>query len=63
MYNRTVERIQELEQDGSIFVIRPKVALNIGRLEKNVENVRRVYEIGRADAMKCLEKLRTWLSE
>ena len=63
MYNRTVERIQELEQDGSIFVIRPKEALNIGRLERNVENVRRVYEIGRADAMECLEKLRTWLSE
>lgn len=63
MYNRTVERIQELEQEGSIFVIRPREALNIGRLERNVENVRRVYETGRADAVQCLANLKKWLSE
>ena len=63
MYNRTVERIQELEQEGSIFVIRPREALNIGRLERNMENVRRVYETGRADAVQCLANLKKWLAE
>ena len=63
VYNRTVEQILKLEQEGSIFVIRPKQPLNIGRLEKNPENVQRVYEIGYADGKKYLERLRAWMSE
>jgi predicted patatin/cPLA2 family phospholipase len=63
MYNGTVERIRELEQDGSVFVIRPKHALNIGRLERDKAKVRQVYDIGRADALECLEQLKNWLSE
>lgn len=63
VYNRTVEQILKLEQEGSIFVIRPEQPLNIGRLEKNPENVQRVYEIGYADGKKYLERLRAWMSE
>ncbi len=61
-YNRTVERIVEMEKEGSVFVIRPESSLNIGRLEKNPENVQRVYDIGRADALKYMDDLRCWLT-
>ena len=63
MYNRTVEQILKLEQEGSIFVIRPEQPLNIGRLEKNPENVQRVYDIGYADGKKYVERLQAWMSE
>ena len=63
VYNRTVEQILKLEQEGSIFVIRPKQPLNIGRLEKNPENVQRVYDIGYADGKKYVEDLLKWMGQ
>lgn len=62
-YNQTTEIIAELERAGDIFVIRPENALEIGRMEKNPDNVQRVYDIGRADAEKCIERLRCWLTK
>ena len=63
VYNRTVEQILKLEQEGRIFVIRPEQPLNIGRLEKNPENVQRVYDIGYVDGKKYLESLVKWMEQ
>lgn len=62
-YNQTAEMIRQLEEAGEIFVIRPEKALEIGRMEKDPANVERVYHIGRADALRHLERLRRWLEE
>ena len=62
-YNRTVERILELEKEGRIFVIRPAQPLNIGRMEKDPENVQRVYDIGYADGKKYLQDMLTWMQK
>ena len=62
-YNQTTEIIAELGRAGDIFVIRPEKALEIGRMEKDPDNVQRVYDIGRADAEKCIEGLRCWLTK
>lgn len=62
-YNQTTEIIAELGRAGDIFVIRPEKALEIGRMEKDPDNVQRVYDIGRADAEKCIERLRCWLTK
>lgn len=61
VYNRTMERIEKMEKAGTIFVIRPKQALEIGRFEKNPENVQKVYDIGYADAQKQMKALQKWL--
>lgn len=61
-YNQTVDRIVELEKEGRIFVIRPDEPLNIGRMEKDPENVQRVYDIGRADGQRYLDKMLEWLN-
>ena len=61
-YNETVERIQELEKAGAIFVIRPDSALEVGRLEKDPEKVQLVYNRGRADAIACMDRLKEWLN-
>lgn len=62
MYNAQVERIAELEQEGSVFVIRPEKPLSIGRLENDVDKVQQVYDQGRADAEKSLAALQTFLA-
>lgn len=61
-YNRTVEKIQNLEKEGEIFVIRPKEPLNIGRLESDPEEIQRVYDVGRADATAALARMKEWMS-
>ena len=62
-YNRQVERILELEKEGSIFAIRPSQPPAIGRMEKDPEKVLRHYNRGREDAMYCLPALREWLQK
>lgn len=62
-YNRTIERIIELEKEGRIFVIRPAQPLNIGRMEKDPENVQRVYDIGCKDGQKYLADMLKWMQQ
>lgn len=63
MYNKTVEQIFKLEKAGSIFVIRPQEPLDIGRLEKNPENLQRVYDIGYKQAKNILSDMTKWIAE
>lgn len=59
-YNACLGRISELERAGEIFVIRPSEPLNIGRLEKDPEEIERVYNIGRTDAERRLKDMIEW---
>lgn len=63
MYNNTVEHILELEKKGKIFVIRPESPLSIGRLEKNPDNLQKIYDIGFKDAANILYDMKKWISE
>ena len=60
-YNEDIEAIREREKEGKALVIRPKESLNIGKIEKDPEELRRVYEIGRKEAEKNLDKIREFL--
>ena len=62
IYNETVEFIREEEQKGSVFVIRPSVALDIGRMESDPAKIRQTYDIGRSGAEKLIGKLKNWLT-
>lgn len=62
-YNRQLATLKLLERSGSVFVIRPKASLNIGRLENNPEKVQSIYGLGRADALETLEQLNAWLKK
>ena len=63
MYNETLEYIKEREESGSIFVIRPDEPLAIGRMEKDPQNLKRVYEIGRKTALENLDKIFKYLKD
>lgn len=61
IYNKTIERILELEKNGDIFVIRPSAPLEAGRMEKDPEKVQMTYEAGYQDAMMQMRALKNWL--
>lgn len=50
MYNRQTALVKKLEEAGEIISIRPTKSLKIGRMEKNVENIELMYQLGRNDA-------------
>ena len=60
-YNRTVDRILELEKEGSVFAIRPSTPPGIGRMEKDPQKVRALYDQGRVDALNRIQELKAWL--
>ena len=61
MYNRTMEYIEQGEKEGRIFVIRPKRDLNVSRLEKDVEKLKKVYEKGYLAAREEYENILKFL--
>ncbi len=62
-YNRQVERVLELEREGKVFVIRPSMPPAIGRMEKDPEKVRDLYQMGREDALRAMDTLKSWMTE
>ena len=60
-YNETLSCISMLEQAGKDYVIRPPIPLEIGAMERDPDQLRRVYETGRAVAQIQVEKIRDFL--
>ncbi|MBO4919236.1 MAG: patatin family protein, partial [Erysipelotrichaceae bacterium] len=60
-YNEETAEIRKDELAGKILVIRPPEPLNIGKTEKDPDELRRVYEIGRKEAEKRLEEIKKFL--
>lgn len=60
-YNETMEKIEQMEKDGKVLVIRPEMALNIGRLENNPEKTQEIYDVGYQDGLKVMNKIKVFL--
>lgn len=60
VYQKQMEDVLRKEASGEVFVIRPSQSLKIGRLEKNPEEVQRIYDLGRKDALSYMESLKEW---
>ncbi|HDX1191740.1 TPA: patatin family protein [Pasteurella multocida] len=61
-YNDTVEEIIRLNNNKDIFVIRPSITLPISRIEKDVEKVQAMYDLGITDAKREMAALKAFLS-
>ena len=62
-YNRTLDYIRSREEAGEAFVIRPPQTLPAGRLEHDPEKLQATYDIGRQEALACLDGLREFLKQ
>ena len=56
MYNEQKRYVREKEEKGEIEVIRPLAPLNISSVETDEKELERVYQLGRAEALKYLNK-------
>ena len=61
-YNETVEKIIDMENKKEIFVIRPSKDLKIKRIEKDVDKLQAMYDLGVSDCKKQLEKLKEYIN-
>lgn len=62
-YNDVLNYIRKREVQGKMLVIRPPYPLEIGTMEKDPQELRRVYQIGVKEAKKNLQAIKTYLSE
>ena len=61
-YNDTLRFIEGQVAHGRAFVIRPKEANDIGRIEKDRKKLEKLYELGYEDAKACYEDMMKFLN-
>jgi len=61
MYNKTLRYIEYLEKKGEVLVIKPSRDLHVKRTEKNIDNIKRLYKLGRYDARNIMESLKDFI--
>ncbi|MCR5292027.1 MAG: patatin family protein [Eubacterium sp.] len=62
-YNKTLKHIEELEKAGEVLVIRPSRDLGVSRTEKNIESIKRMYKLGRFDAINMMDRIKEYVKE
>lgn len=62
-YNKTLDWIEEEEDKGNIFVIRPTNTLAVDRVEKNPRKLDALYREGYADAEKIYKDLKEYVEK
>ncbi len=60
-YNETVEKIIDMENKKEIFVIRPSKDLKLKRIEKDIDKLQAMYDLGISDCNKCLNSLKEYI--
>ena len=62
MYNEELDKIESLENDNKIFVIRPSRKVNIKRIEKDSSKIQEMYDLGYEDMSEKLKELNRYLN-
>lgn len=62
-YNRELDEIKRLQAEGEVLVIKPSRYIKIRRIERNAERIKEMYELGRQDAVRQLDAVRTYLEQ
>lgn len=60
-YNKTLDLIKKYENEGKIIVFRPSRDLKVARVEKNIEKLKAIYELGVKDCTSKLEEVKKYL--
>ncbi len=62
-YNETLSYLERQRQNGQAFVIRPARANDVGRIERDTEKLKALYEEGYRDAEGCYDRLMEYLEQ
>lgn len=60
-YNKSVEKIIDMENKKEIFVIRPSKTIKMKRIERNTEKLQEMYDLGIEDCKNRLKDLKKFL--
>ena len=60
-YNKSLADLAELERAGRVFVIRPSASVRMPMIVRDPEVLDRAYRLGREDAERSLDALRSYL--
>ena len=63
VYNETMDTIEQLEKNKEIFVFRPSKDLKISRVEKDVDKLQAMYDLGINDFKNKLKDLKKYLKK
>lgn len=63
MYNKETALVEKLENSGDIISVRPSRYVNIGRMEKNIDRIEEMYQLGRNDAEEKLKEIIEFLGK
>ncbi len=63
VYNNSRALIDRLEKKGEVLVICPSEDLKIKRMEKDLDKIQMMYDLGRYDAENRLEEIKAFLEE
>lgn len=61
-YNRTLDELAYLQRQGEVFIIQPSEPLNISRIEKNIDKLKKVYQLGYEDCEKQMKALQAFMA-
>lgn len=61
-YNKVLDFLEEHEQKNHIFVLRPKKPSGIGRIEKDADKLKVLYDLGYEDAKANFDQMMDYLS-
>ncbi len=61
IYNQQLEKVNKLEKEKKIFVIRPSRFVDIKRIERNIEKIQEMYDLGQEDAVGNLASMLEYL--
>ena len=59
VYNRTIDLVERLEDEGRIIVIRPSKPVEVGRMEKDTSKLAALYEEGYNEASRLINNYLT----
>lgn len=62
-YNATLDYVEQLEEEGKVLVIRPSKPLEVGRIERNTDKLKALFDNGYEDAKNCYEKILSFVDE
>lgn len=62
-YNQSVKKLEELENDGRAFVIRPSKPIKIKRVEADPDKLQEVYDFGVNDCKALLSNLMEYMKQ
>ena len=62
-YNESIEKIHALEQEEKLFVIAPDQTFGVGRVESDLQKLRRLYDEGYRIAKEQMPQIRAYLEK